>query len=698
MQRIKFCAAMALAALSACSNQKADSVFRITNQLTQEEKQRGILTPEILWKFGQVSDPQISPDGGQIVYCVKRYNLSANRGVTSLYLIPSNGEATPVKLTDEQGSESNPRWSADGKTIRFISDRSGTEQIWEIAPADKKHVAKQLSDVKDGITAFAFSPKDNMLLYVKKVQVSKTLAERYPDLPKANVRIIDDLMYRHWNTWNDGSYHHVFVAGFSFGTLVGEKDINEGEAWDTPRATGFDVSDICWDAEGRYIYYASKKMTGKEYALSTNSDIYRYDTETGITTNLTEANKGYDHHPLISPDGKRLAWLSMETPGYESDKDRIMVMEFETGRVEEITKDIEESASGLCWENSNTLYFVSGVNATYQVYRANVEQRTLTQVTHGAHDYTGVIARGGVVVGRCMSMSMAPELFLINVADSSSVQITTTNKHLYDNLTFGKVEERWIRTTDGKQMLTWIIFPPGFDPEKQYPALLYCQGGPQNTVSQFWSWRWNMQLLAAQGYIVVAPNRRGVPTFGKAWLSQISGDYAGQNIQDYYSAIDALKTEKYVDAAKLGALGASYGGYSVYYIAGTHNNRFKALAAHNGMFNLESMYGTTEEMFFVNYDMGGPYWDKRPKVIAAYDKSPHKLVHRWTTPILISVGEHDYRVPYTEGLQAFSAAQLQGIPSKLLFFPDETHFVSKPQNAVVWHTELLGWFHTYLQE
>ncbi|MDR2814611.1 MAG: S9 family peptidase [Prevotellaceae bacterium] len=689
---------MALAAFSACGGQESNGVFQIANQLTPEEKKQGVLTPEILWKFGQVSDPQISPDGRQIAYCVRRYSLSENKGVTSLYLIPSNGESSPVKLTDEQGSESNPRWSADGKAIRFISDRSGTGQIWEIALSDKKYAAKQVSDVKDGVEAFEISPKENMALYVKKVQVNKTLAERYPHLPKANVRIISDLMYRHWDTWDNGAYRHIFVSGFAYGTLVGEKDINEGEAWDTPMATSFSISDVCWEPEGRYIYYAGKKMTGKEYALSTNSDIYCYDTETGATANLTTANKGYDCHPLVSPDGLRLAWLSMETPGYESDKNRLMVMEFATGFVDEVTKSTEESATTFCWGNSHTLYFVSGVNATYQVYQADLERGTLAQVTRGAHDYSDVIARGNVVAGRRMSMSMAPELFNINVADSSSTQITSTNSHLYENLTFGKVEERWIRTTDGKQMLTWVIFPPNFDPEKKYPALLYCQGGPQSAVSQFWSLRWNLQLMAAQGYIIVAPNRRGVPTFGKTWLAQISGDYAGQNILDYYSAIDALKAEPYVDATKLGALGASYGGYSVYYLAGTHNNRFKALAAHNGMFNLESMYGTTEEMFFVNYDVGGPYWNKTPKLIYAYEKSPHKLVQRWTTPILISVGEHDYRVPYTEGLQAFSAAQLQGIPSKLLFFPDETHFVSKPQNAVVWQTELFSWFHTYLQE
>jgi len=441
------------------------------------------------------------------------------------------------------------------------------------------------------------------------------------------------------------------------------------------------------------------RPTGKEYALSTNSDIYRYDLESDHTENLTETNKGYDRQPLVSPNGKFVAWLSMETPGYESDRNRIMLMDVESGQVAELTKGFDQSADQLCWsDDGSTLYFVSGTKGTYQLYAANLHEQSLTQLTTGAHDFTHVAAHANVIVGRRMSMSMAPELFRINPADSACTQLTSTNQHLYANLRMGKVEERWIRTTDGRQMLTWLIFPPDFDPQKKYPALLYCQGGPQQAVSQFWSWRWNMQLMAAQGYVVVAPNRRGTPTFGMAWLRQISGDYSGQNIQDYYSAIDAMRYERYVDPNRLGALGASYGGYSVYYLAATHNHRFKAFAAHNGMFNFESMYGTTEETFFPNYDIGGPYWDGKYKTQAAYDRSPHKLVARWNTPILISVGEHDYRVPYSEGLQAFTAAQLQGIPSKLLFFPNETHFVAKPQNAVLWHTELFGWFKTYLQK
>ncbi len=690
---------MALAVMAACGGKDSEHTFHINNQLTQEEKNRGVLTPEIMWKFGQVTEPQVSPDGKHVAYCVKHFNLEENKGVSNIYLVAVSGETEPKKLTDENGSESNPRWSSDGQLLYFISDRSGNNQIWELAPFEEEHRLRQVSDVKDGLDAFEFSPNGNMLLYAKSVKVGKTTTDLYPQYPKANARIITDLMYRHWDTWDNGEYSHIFVSGYAFGRLTGEKDINEGEAWDTPMAIDFAISDVCWDAAGKNIYYASKKLVGKEYATSTNSDIYRYNIESGTTENITTDNKGYDRHPLVSPNGLKLAWLSMETPGYESDKNRLMVMEVETGRMEEVTKDLDQSADQLCWsDDSNTLYFVSGVKGTYQIYAANLEEQSLRQLTQGAHDFTHVVAKAGAVVGRKMSMSMAPELFRINPFDSVKpcTQITATNKHLYDNLRFGKVEERWIHTTDGKQMLTWVILPPNFDPEKKYPALLYCQGGPQQAVSQFWSSRWNMQLMAAQGYIVVAPNRRGTPTFGSAWLKQISGDYGGQNIQDYYSAIDALKSEKYVDANRLGALGASYGGYSVYYLAGTHNRRFKAFAAHNGMFNFESMYGTTEETFFPNYDMNGPYWDSKQKTQAVYDKSPHKLVAKWNTPILISVGEHDYRVPFSEGMQAFSAAQLQGIPSKLLFFPDETHFIAKPQNAALWHTELFDWFKTYL--
>ncbi|MGL4908572.1 MAG: S9 family peptidase [Bacteroidales bacterium] len=685
---------------AACNANLSQSEGDFSNQLTQEEKALGLLTPSIMWKFAQVGEPNLSPDGKNVVYTERRYSLSENKSQATLCMAIV-GESQVKKLSIDIDVTS-PSWSADGTLIYFLTNTSGDKQIWALNPFIDKPKPFQVSDVKGGVQSFLFSPNGDKVLYTKQVQVGKTVTELYPQYSKANARIIDDLMYRHWDTWKNGKYNHVFVAAYVFDRLSGEKDINEGEAWDTPISPDFDIHDICWSRDGASIYYASKKMNGREFATSTNTSIYRYNLQNHQTDELTAFNKGYDRYPVISPNGQKMAWLSMETPGCESDKARIMVMDLHTNKIEDITFNFDEGAKTLCWGTDTSLYFIAGVNATYQVFEAVLKMPVkIEQKTSGEHDFTHIEFKGGNLVGRCMSMNYAPELFRVDVSnkEAAMAQITTTNSHLYASLRFGKVEQRWIRTTDWKQMLTWVIYPPNFDPEKKYPALLYCQGGPQQAVSQFWSWRWNMQLMAAQGYIVIAPNRRGVPTFGKQWCAQISGDYSGQNIRDYYSAVDALKQEPYIDENRIGALGASYGGYSVYYLAGTHNKRFKAFAAHNGMFNMQSMYGTTEEMFFVNYDFGGAYWNYNSYTAQnTYAKSPHTLVNRWNTPILISVGEHDYRVPYTEGLQAFNAAQLQGIPSKLLFFPTETHFIAQPQNAVVWHTELFNWFNTYLQK
>lgn len=697
MKKLKFIIPLFVVFLTISCNMKKDDVtFKIDNKLTQEEKNRGILTPEIMWKFGRVSSPQVSPDGKQVVYCVKHHNLSENNGASYIYSIATGGQSEPQRISDGKGSDRNPQWSSDGTKIRFISDRNGKDQIYEIDLNNKKQEVRQISDFEEGVIDYLFSPKDDMVLYTKRVKVGKTTNELYPELKEANARIITDLMYRHWDRWDNHTYSHIFVSNYTFGKIVGQKDINAEEAFDTPMAPFYNLSDICWSSDGKIIYYASKKMVGKEAATSTNSDIYRYHIETGITENITEYNKGYDRTPMVSPDGRKLAWLSMETPGYESDKARLMVLDMETGRTDEVTKKIVQGAETMTWDSdSETMYFISGNFATYQIVKySNGEAK---QITNGKHDYTDLNMQAGQLIGLKMTMSMAPELFNINTEDGSEIQITNTNRHIYDNLRFGKVDERYIKATDGREMLAYIIYPPNFDANKKYPTLLYCQGGPQQAVSQFWSYRWNMQLMAAHGYIVLAPNRRGAPTFSSSWLKQISGDYAGQNINDLYSAIDAFKKEPYVDNKRLGALGASYGGYSVYYLAGTHKKRFKAFAAHNGMFNLQSMYGTTDELFFVNYDLGGPYWDKS-KTSKTYDKSPQNYVQNWDTPILISVGEHDYRVPYTEGLQAFTAAQLRDVPSKLLYFPNETHFISSPQDAVLWHKELFDWFYTHLQK
>jgi len=461
----------------------------------------------------------------------------------------------------------------------------------------------------------------------------------------------------------------------------------------------FDQSEISWSPDGKIIAYTCKKLTGKEYTLSTNSDIYLYNLELGETQNITEGMPGYDKYPVFSPDGKKIAFRSMETPGYESDKDRLFLYDLTTGEKEYLTENFDESVSSLKWDKEgSSIYFISGIKATFQMYTIDVETKETEQITHGVHNYNSLSLSGEYLVGEKMSMSMATEIFSIDKKTGEEKQFTFTNRHIYNDIEMGKVEERWIKTTDNKEMLVWIIYPPEFDPGKKYPAILYCQGGPHGAVSQFFSFRWNFQIMAAHDYIIVAPNRRGLPTFGTEWNNQISGDYGGQNMKDYLSAIDAMKKEPFIDEDRLGAVGASYGGFSVFWLAGHHEKRFKVFISHCGIYNFESMYGATEESFFVNYDLGGAYWEKENQTAQkSYATSPHKFVQNWDTPILIITGANDFRIPYTESLQAFNASQLQGIPSRLLFFPEETHFVLKPQNSILWQREFFGWLDKYLK-
>jgi dipeptidyl aminopeptidase/acylaminoacyl peptidase len=686
---------MAAVTIAACSAEKSKDEFVLDNSLTNEERENGILTPEILWKFAMVGEPIVSPDGTMLLYVQRHTNLAQNTTKSILYVKNLlNNEV--VQLTSTQFNASNPRWSKDGLSIRYISDQIKPKQMFVIDAKSKNASPQQISDMEDGVENFEFSPLDDKIVFAKKVKMKKTSSDIYPELKEAKVRIITDLMYRHWDTWADEKCSHLFIASYAMNKIVGQKDITPSVVYDIPMAPHYNMSDVCWNSDGTKIYYAAKPLVGKQAAISTNSSIFCYDLASDSSMKVMPNSDGYDTHPSVSPDGTFLAWLSMETAGYESDKNRLMIKNLIDGNIFEATRSMEEGATTMAWNSdSHSIYFISGTKATYQVFVYDFE--SVRQLTSGLHDYNALSCSKDVLVGRKMSKKMAPEIFVINKKDGSDEQVTFANKHIYDNIKLGSVEERWIRTADWKDMHSLVIYPPNFNSESTYPCILYCQGGPQSAVSQSWSQRWNLQLFAAQGYIVIAPNRRGVPTFGKYWLNQISGDYSGLNISDYYSAIDDIKKEPYIDKNRLGAMGASYGGYSVYYLAGTHNKRFKAFFAHCGMFNLESMYGSTEEMFFVNYDLKGPYWSSDWNVRQIYKNSPHNFVSLWDTPILISEGEHDYRIPYTEGLQAFTAAQMRNIPSKLLFFPEETHFVSKPQNAVLWHKEQIDWFDTYLK-
>jgi len=670
--------------------------LKIDVSLTQDEISKGILTPELMWKFGRIGSPTLSPCGKMLAFTTTYYNLQENKGVTNLYIMSTDG-GEPKKITDETGSESNLQWIPDNKTIRFLSTRGGNSQIWEAKPDGTE--LKQISSIDGDIDGFVFSPDGKKVLYSKTVKVEEKTSDIYPDMPKAKVRIINDLMYRHWNYWEDGEYSHIFVAEFTNGTIQNAIDINQGEKWDTPMATDFDIAEVQWSPDGKQIVYCSKKLYGKEYAISTNSDIFLYTLESDKTENLTKENLGYDRHPSFSPDGKYIAWYSLATPGNEADQKRLFMLEVETGVKTFLTQGFDQNVDQYVWDSDNlSIYFASGIKGTEQIYKINIADKKITQITKGTHNFTSCQKTNGILIGEKMSMKMATEIFRIDETTGQETQLTFTNKNIYDNIKMGDVQERWVKTTDGKDMLVWVILPPNFDKNKKYPTLLYCQGGPQSTVSQFWSYRWNFQIMAANDYIIVAPNRRGVPSFGQEWNLQISGDYSGQNIKDYLSAIDDVKKEPWVDADRLGCVGASYGGYSVYYLAGHHQKRFKAFISHCGMFNLESFYAETEETFFPHFDLGGPSWEKDNKIAQkSYANSPHKSIQNWDTPIMIIVGEHDYRIPYTQSLQAFNAAQLRGIPSKLLFYPEETHFVTKPQNAVIWQREFFGWLDKWLK-
>lgn len=657
-------------------------------------QEKNIYTPELLWKLGRVSEINVSPDGKQILFGITYYDVNANKGNRDLYVMPLTG-GTYKRLTTTDVSEYNAIWRPDGKKIGYLAPVDGQMQIWEMNPDGSEN--KQLSHIEGGIDGFKYSPKQNRILFTKMVKLDKDVQDMYPDLPKANALITEDLMYRHWNAWTDYSYSHVFVADYP--ALSNIVDIMEGERFASPIPNYGGLEEINFSPDGNTIAYTSKKKTGKDFAESTNADIYLYNINTKITQNISSPNAGYDIAPVFSPDGSLLAWESMETDGFESDKKRLFIhnSKIGTGRTKNYSFNFNESVENIVFSSDGkTVYFISGIHATYQIFALDIAKEQIRQVTQGQHDYrTFCVANNNTLIGIRESMENPADIYSIDVSKGTQTQLTFVNKEHLEGVASITVKEHWIETTDGKQMLTWAILPPNFDKNKKYPAVLYCQGGPQSAVSQFFSYRWNFQMMASRGYIIVAPNRRGLPTFGKEWNDQISLDYGGQNMKDYLSAIDAIAKEPYVDETKLGCIGASYGGFSVYWLAGNHNKRFKTFIAHCGMFNLESWYGTTEELFFANHDIGGPYWQKQKT--ESYSFSPHRFVGNWDTPILVIHGGNDFRIPYTEGMQAYNAAKIQGIPSRFLYFPEETHFVLKPQNAILWHREFMNWLDRWLK-
>ncbi len=507
-------------------------------------------------------------------------------------------------------------------------------------------------------------------------------------------------MFRHWDTWEDGAYSHIFVADFEEDSFGAGKDIMPGEAFDSPLMPFGGMEELAWAPDGKKIAYTCKKLSGLDYTFSTDSDIYLYDLETGATKNLTEGMPGYDKAPFFSPEGSKIYWLSMRRATFEADKERLFEMDLASKQKRYLTENFDYSPSGPVWaDDGKTLLFVAGVESTYQLFKMDVALRNIKAITSGDHDYHSVAVAGDQLIATRVDMTKPQEIYSVDPATGEATELSFENKHLLDQLTMPTVEKRWITTTDNKQMLTWVIYPPHFDKSKKYPAILYCEGGPQSPLSQFWSYRWNFSQMASNGYIIVAPNRRGVLTHGQEWTDAISKDNAGQAMQDLLRGIDVMKKEPFIDEERLGAIGASFGGFSVYWLAGNHEKRFKTFISHCGVFNSEMMYVTTDEMFFDHWEKGGAPWETdNPVAKKSYAGSPHNFVKNWDTPIMVIQGEHDYRIPYTQGMAAFNTAQMMGIPSRMLFFHSETHWVLKPQNGILWQREFKNWLDKWLME
>ena len=653
----------------------------------------GRMTPEALWAMGRIGGMNVSPDGKKVVYTVAYYSVPENKSNREVFVMNADGSDNK-QITKTGFAENEAVWIKGGTKIAFLCNESGSSQLWEMNPDGTGR--KRLSDYDKDIEGFAFSPDEKKVLFISQVKTVNSTADKYPDLDKATGVIITDLMYKHWDEWVT-TVPHPFVADFDGESISNPVDMMEGEL----KPFG-GIEQLAWNITSDKIAYTSRKKTGKEYAISTNSDIYVYDLNTKQTTNITEENKGYDTNPTYSPDGKSIAWLSMERDGYEADQNRLMVMNLETGEKTFVSKDFDSNVDSYCWSaDCKRIYFTGVWHGESQIYQIDLaDGNKITPLTEGMYDYASVALLGDKLIAQRHSMSMGDEIYSIDLTgDHTVTQLTFENKHIYDQLTMGKVEERWMKTTDGKQMLTWVIYPPQFDPTKKYPTLLFCEGGPQSPVSQFWSYRWNFQIMAANDYIIVAPNRRGLPGFGLEWNEAVSGDYGGQCMKDYFTAIDEVAKEPYVNKDRLGCVGASFGGFSVYWLAGHHDKRFKAFIAHDGIFNMEMQYLETEEMWFANWDMGGAYWEKQNATAQrTFANSPHKFVDKWDTPILCIHGEKDYRILANQGMAAFNAAVLRGVPAELLIYPDENHWVLKPQNGVLWQRTFFEWLDMWLKK
>ncbi len=648
---------------------------------------QGLMTPELLWSLGRVNGELVSKDGQTVYYTVSRYDQLSNKSTTSLFAVDLKSGQSNL-ISDAKTYAGNACFDGAGN---LIYSKDGA--IYH----DLLQRKLNLEDLE--YSNLLPSPNGRWMAFSRSVKVDETKSDLYPELDKSPALIYDDLIFRHWKDWEDGYRNHIFIAKMDPDGMQRETDIMPREAFDSPTMPSGGLDDMAWSSDSKYLAYVCVKKRGKEYAVSTNSDIYMYDLASGKTSNITQGLNGYDRQPLFSPDGRYLAWLSMEHDGYESDKNNIVILDLISQKQFVITKNWDETVNSFIWSSdSKNLYANVPYRGTIQLFRIEMpgslesgEHARFKQISKTEHDYNAIVGISGKEL-ICMrtDFNHAAEIFAVHIETGEARQISQVNTEAYSHIQMSPVQKHWIKTSDGQSMLTWVIYPPQFDSTKKYPTLLYCQGGPQSALSQFYSFRWNFQLMAANGYIIVAPNRRGMPGWGSKWNAQISGDWGGQCMKDYLSAIDQVSLKPYVDVNRRACVGASFGGYSVFMLAGIHKGRFKSFISHCGTFNLESWYGSTEELWFANWDLKGPYWDK--KFSKSYDKfSPHKYVQNWDSPILIIQGGRDYRIPDTQAFEAFTAARLRNIKSRLLYFPDEGHHILKIQNGLLWQKEYFRW-------
>ena len=658
----------------------------------------GMLTPEVLESFGRIAEPVPSPDGKSVIFTLTYEDIQENKGNSEIYKINFDGSEMQ-RLTKTASSEGNIRWIENGEKIVFLrkDNKSGKVQI-HVMNADGSNV-KCLSDAPEGVECFEISPDGSKIIYGAPIDAFEKDGALFKDLPKTTGRVVDDLMYKHWDEWVT-QIPHPFLADFSTEGITNPVDIMEGEPYECPMRPFGGADAFAWAPDSKSLVYVSRKLTGKDYSFSTDSNLYLYDLTAKTTICLTDGMPGYDTDPAFSPDGTQLAWLSMKTPKYESDKKRLMVMDMASRTMKDYTENWDYWPEEIKWsKDGKNIWFCGYYEGTEPIFSINLESGDINIISEEICDYVSLMPASenlGIVLRH--SMRYPNEICTVDFTNGNVSQLTQVNTDLLAEVKMGEVRKVKVPTSDGKEMTCWEILPPDFDPNKQYPAILYCQGGPQQAVSQFWSYRWNFMIMAANGYVIIAPNRRGVPGFGEEWNRQISGDYGGQNMRDYFAATDYIASQPYVNKDKIGAIGASYGGFSVYWLAGHNDGRFAALIAHAGIFNVEAQYLETEEMWFADFDLGGPYWDKDNAIAQnTYKNSPHLFVDKWTAPILVTVGELDYRILASQGMMAFNAAKMRGLECEMLVFPDENHWVLKPQNAILWQRVFFRFLDKYLK-